>query len=194
MINTIIFDWGGVLGIDSNEYTSAILSEKFDVNKKDLQRDLNKVENIYSEGQNCEPFFTTIINMHNLSISESELENIYNSSPDNEEIVVIAKDLKNKGYNVCLFSNQMKIRSDFIRNNKDLSSFDYIFFSNEIELMKPKVEAFQYILSKIGSKAEECIFIDDNEQNIKAAENLGIKGIFFINSEQLKEKLKIILK
>ncbi len=38
---------------------------------------------------------------------------------------------------------------------------------------------------------DETIFIDDNELNIKKAEEVGIHGIVFKNAKQLKEELEI---
>ncbi len=48
------------------------------------------------------------------------------------------------------------------------------------------------MLRKIGRKSEECLFIDDNEENVKGAEKVGIKAIQGENFLQLQEELRKI--
>ena len=40
-----------------------------------------------------------------------------------------------------------------------------------------------------SAKPQECLFIDDLIENIQAAELVGIKGIHFKSSRQLKNEL-----
>ncbi|MCR5672116.1 MAG: HAD-IA family hydrolase, partial [Lachnospiraceae bacterium] len=39
------------------------------------------------------------------------------------------------------------------------------------------------LLRRYDLKAEECVFIDDTEENVVSAENLGLKGIVFTGYE-----------
>ncbi len=107
-----------------------------------------------------------------------------------EEIIVM---LKNKGVNICLLSN---ISWLFIKQYKEcpiLRHFDRLVFSAEVGLVKPNIEIFEYALDKNGFKAEETLFIDDREDNILAAENVGINGyVFDENVQKLKDYLKSI--
>ena len=45
------------------------------------------------------------------------------------------------------------------------------------------------LLDRYSVKPSQAVFIDDNLRNIKAAEELGIKGIHFHNPVQLKNEL-----
>ena len=68
--------------------------------------------------------------------------------------------------------------------------FDAVYFSHEIGVKKPDAEAYLYILDKHNLKASETVFIDDKEENIQAAEKLGIKTYWLTNKEDLYELLK----
>ena len=41
---------------------------------------------------------------------------------------------------------------------------------------------YEYILDKYGLKAEECLFIDDLERNVRGAEEVGINAVRFENN------------
>ena len=49
---------------------------------------------------------------------------------------------------------------------------------------------FEYVLDDLNIKADETIFIDDFEGNISRAQECGIKGIVFKDSNQLREELE----
>ena len=56
--------------------------------------------------------------------------------------------------------------------------------------MNPDPRIFQLALQRFGVKAEETVFIDDNPNNVAAANALGITGILFEGKDILEEKLK----
>ena len=52
------------------------------------------------------------------------------------------------------------------------------------------VKIFEALLEKYGLNANECIFIDDTEVNIRAAEKLGFYTIWLKDHTQLATLLK----
>jgi 2-haloacid dehalogenase len=68
--------------------------------------------------------------------------------------------------------------------------FDGRVVSGEEGMRKPFSEFYQLLLDRYNVKAEEALFIDDNLRNVKAAEALGITSIHFQSSWQLNEELK----
>ena len=72
---------------------------------------------------------------------------------------------------------------------KDL---DGIVVSSEEKLIKPDKRLYQILLNRYALKAESCVFIDDNLRNVKAAEELGMAAIHFINPQQLKADLSTL--
>ncbi|WP_242608612.1 HAD family hydrolase [Actinomadura formosensis] len=55
--------------------------------------------------------------------------------------------------------------------------FDAVVISAEVGMRKPDEQIFRHALGLLGLDAAECVFIDDIEHNIRAAEALGIRGI-----------------
>jgi len=72
---------------------------------------------------------------------------------------------------------------------KIYKDFDCIFNSSEVGVLKPDPEIFRHVLDAIKAKPEECLFVDDNEKNVRAAEDLGFKAILFKNNDQFFDGL-----
>lgn len=70
------------------------------------------------------------------------------------------------------------------------SLFDDCIISANVHLAKPEPEIFEYLLKKYNLTPQECIFIDDQEENIVAAQKLGITGILFEKVTTVRKKLK----
>ena len=70
-----------------------------------------------------------------------------------------------------------------------LEWFDGILVSGEEKTRKPFSGFYQKLLDKYSIDSFKAIFIDDNLRNVKAGENLGIKGIHFTDPANLKLRL-----
>lgn len=55
--------------------------------------------------------------------------------------------------------------------------FDGVYYSHLIRLRKPNTDIFEYLLADAELMPEETVFIDDLEENVAAAERLGIRGV-----------------
>jgi len=61
--------------------------------------------------------------------------------------------------------------------------FDDIVISAYERIEKPDKEIYIRSMKNLGSKAEECIFIDDRIENVRAAEELGMMGLHLKRDE-----------
>lgn len=68
--------------------------------------------------------------------------------------------------------------------------FDGIVVSGVEKMIKPEHRFYQLLLERYGINAAESVFIDDNENNIIAAKELGLHAIHFKNPEQLQSELE----
>lgn len=57
--------------------------------------------------------------------------------------------------------------------------FDVIVISAEEKVTKPTPEIYQRTLARLGQAAHETMFVDDNEENVHAARDLGIYAIHY---------------
>ncbi|TAG69800.1 MAG: hypothetical protein EAZ26_06650 [Runella slithyformis] len=71
--------------------------------------------------------------------------------------------------------NQIMNRTSGIEKLHDL--FEITFLSYEMGLMKPDPAIYLRVLEEGGMLASETLFLDDNADNIKSAQSLGIQTI-----------------
>ena len=57
--------------------------------------------------------------------------------------------------------------------------FDVVVVSCEVGLAKPDRRIFELCLSRLGVQAGETLFVDDREDNVSAAEQLGLRALHF---------------
>lgn len=102
----------------------------------------------------------------------------------------IIEQLRKKGFTLGLLSNHAKEWIIFCEKTyKYHDLFKTIVYSYEVSLSKPNKEIFKIMLDRLNVKPEDCLFIDDNKNNIAAAKKLGMKTIKFTSAEDLQRSL-----
>lgn len=71
-----------------------------------------------------------------------------------------------------------------------LNHFEGILVSGEEKMVKPDPKIYQLLMSRYNVDAPKSLFIDDNKRNIIAAEKEGMKTVHFQDPEQLYVHLK----
>lgn len=90
--------------------------------------------------------------------------------------------VKTKGYKVFILSNASEDFYTYFTKHFDLDFFDGYVVSADVHIIKPDERIYRHLLEKYDLKAEECLFIDDREDNVQGAEKVGIKGFVFRNN------------
>ena len=88
---------------------------------------------------------------------------------------------KNQGYGIYILSNASDDFYRYFPRHFDLSVFDGIVVSADVHLIKPHKEIYLYLLEKYGLNPQECLFIDDREDNVQGAKAVGMQSIRFEN-------------
>lgn len=101
------------------------------------------------------------------------------------------RSLKEKGYGVYILSNYGSWTYEHTTEQLSfLEDVDGAVFSFQVKQIKPEPEIYQSLLTKYGLNAEECVFLDDRQENIDAAKAQKIEGIVFTSYEEVVEALK----
>lgn len=185
MIKNFVFDMGGVL---------------IDVGK--LFESEKKIDpEIYSDHMigkiDCNDVREHLISKYTESSEEIlkifTAEHYRQISKVKKEMIILIRQLKKYGYQNFILSNATKDYVDFVKRNfnflEDVN--DYV-FSCDAGLRKPDREIFEFAILKFAIIPEETIYVDDLPANVKAAENLGFKGIIFEDCKQLQSEINKI--
>lgn len=70
---------------------------------------------------------------------------------------------------------------------------DKVYFSWQTGFVKPDPKAWELVLKENDLKPEDCIYFDDQEKNLKAAESVGIKSFMFTNETKLEEVVRKLM-
>ena len=95
---------------------------------------------------------------------------------------------REKGYRIYYLSNYSE--DLYYKTKEELSfieTFDGGVFSYIEKCIKPDKKIYQILLERYGIIPEQALFLDDREENIKAARELGIQGEVF--TEELLNKI-----
>ncbi|MBI2609728.1 HAD family phosphatase [Candidatus Giovannonibacteria bacterium] len=96
-------------------------------------------------------------------------------------------------YKVALLSNFPKGIEDYLAERFHIEHlFDAVVSSYNIQKKKPSLDAYRYASDQIALKPEECLFVDDSENNVLAAKEAGMRGLVFKNFEDFKEQFESI--
>ena len=129
---------------------------------------------------------------------ESEVREILKRSDETmhpvEYSVSWLRFLREQGCRIYILSNYSRYTLDLTKKDMDfLAEADGAVFSCDVHLLKPEPEIYRYLLEKYNLKAEECVFIDDRQENCDTAEAEGMHSIHFVNFPQAAKELEKML-
>jgi putative hydrolase of the HAD superfamily len=88
--------------------------------------------------------------------------------------------VRDLGLRCGLATNQQNLRGTYMRSSLGFETiFDEQFYSFELGFAKPEVGYFQAIMDRIGVAPHRVLFIDDLEDNIVGAREIGIHSELF---------------
>ena len=195
MIDTIVFDMGGVL----LDFGSHLFADRLHLSEDDrilLEQNLMRTVDWVRLDRG------TITEEEALAHACAKLPQRLHAAAEyivyrwNEPIVPIpgtaevVRELKKTGYTLYLLSNASRRQHDYWPNIPGSECFSGKVISADLHLLKPEAAIYQALFRKFSLTPANCVFIDDFPPNIEAAENAGMQGIVFYNAQQLRHELQ----
>lgn len=109
-----------------------------------------------------------------------------------EGMAALIRDLKARGYRCYLLSNTSLRVETYWQDFEALRLLEERFISARVRLMKPDPAIYEAMCRTFGIAAEESVFIDDRPENVRGAEQVGMRGIWFpaYDVEALRKNLE----
>ncbi|TKZ36218.1 HAD-IA family hydrolase [Brachyspira catarrhinii] len=200
MIKNIISDIGNVLF----EFdTTGFINKNIEAEDKEKFFDLvfgNENWQLMDKGdlafEDARKYFLSVYPKYKDSLNklfDSSLTLCLNMNNNN---INILKEYKEKCYNIYYLSNMSVETFQCINKKTDFFETTCIggIVSAYEKMIKPSEEIYKLLLNRFNLKAEECLFIDDNLNNVNSALKLGFNSFQLKNMSDMRFELEKILK
>jgi len=193
-IKAIVFDLGNVLiPFDYN-----IIINKLDLIEEGLGK---RFYNLYQINYHLhrayeksaittEEFLSNMLNFTEHKIDGETFCKIYSEIfTVNEKLTRLLPVFK-QNYKLILLSNTNYIHQQYgYKHYKFFEHFDKLFLSHEVKAVKPEPEIYNAVMYYTKLKPNEHLFIDDVQEYIDGAKNMGWNAIRFISNFRLEKEL-----
>ena len=127
---------------------------------------------------------------YEIKIFYKEWEHMF-SGPIQENVAIFNKLKQSGKYKIYALTNWSAEKWDkALELFPFFNNFDGVVVSGKEKCRKPFPEIYSILLNRFSISPENAIFIDDNKENIIAAQSLNLNGIHFQNKENLQLKLQ----
>jgi len=199
MIRNIVFDLGNVLiSFRPEEY---LLKNNYpEAKRKIIHSDIfGSIEWLLLDNGEISTMEAIDRIAEKSSLRREEIALIFNKRTeimsDIDENVKLIPRLKKDGYRLYYLSNfPVDIFDEVKRSYSFFKYFDGGIISAVVRYSKPNPEIFRLLLEKYGLSANECLFIDDHEENTIVAVSIGMKGFFTSGSTNISDEFLKSLK
>lgn len=191
-VKLLVFDMGHVFVDFDWEAVCQGFCAKANRSREEFAHVLSYIGSLgYEQGKISTADFLNELNRKlSASITLEEFTVLWNHTfVENQEMATLLTTLR-KQRPLYLLSNTNENHYGFLQSTYDVARhFDGLVLSYEVGYAKPDRKIYEEVLARSGFAASECLFIDDLEPNVKAAEAVGMRAIRFVSVDDLKQRL-----
>jgi putative hydrolase of the HAD superfamily len=112
-------------------------------------------------------------------------ERYFDHLEPNHDMIEFMQELRGEGYKLAICTNNVREWEPLWRAMLPVDEiFDVVVDSAFVGARKPEPEIYELTLARLDVAAPVALLIDDIELNCKAAEELGIRSVWFRHTEQ----------
>jgi glucose-1-phosphatase len=187
-IKALVFDLGNTLVKIEYEPLIMILNLDDKYNEIEIYNSLAEPAQEFEKGViNPESFYRVVEKELKLGVSFEKFKIAWCSVATDcvDGMERLLKILKAK-YPIYLLSNTNELHFEYMMKKFPvLNCMKDFFLSYEIGVMKPNIEIYRFMLKNMMLDPSEIIFIDDKEENVTNAKQLGIDAVRFTTADEL---------
>ena len=189
----VLFDLFGVIARDQRPGALAQMAASCNVPEDAFTKAYWDMRPPYDAGRQSAPeYWAAVLRLlsHPLDpdmIEMMRLADIDSWSRVDRRMVAYAQSLRTRA-KVAVLSNIPADHADaFLAAQPWLRNLDHLAFSGKINIAKPDPAAFHHCVTALGASPADFLFVDDREQNARAAQATGMTGHVFTGLRELVE-------
>jgi putative hydrolase of the HAD superfamily len=194
MIKAVLFDFGGVLAEEGFYEGLKTIGRKNGLDPEAFFKTADSLiyETGYLVGASDEAaFWNAVRNAAGVTGSDEELRReILDRFVLRPGMMAAVDRLRAAGTTAAMLSDQTNWLQEISGQTGLFRHFDRVFNSFDIHKSKRDATVFGEVCSALGAKPEETLFIDDNLNHIKRAQDQGLHTIHFTTIDDFKEQLR----
>jgi putative hydrolase of the HAD superfamily len=103
----------------------------------------------------------------------------------NPPMIELMRELRGRGLRMAMLTNNVREWEPLWRAMLPVDEiFEQVVDSGFVGHRKPERRIYEITVERLGVPFERCLFVDDLEPNIRAAEELGMRAVHFRDNEQ----------
>lgn len=194
-VNALIFDMGGVVLFFDHMLTCRRLANLTNHTPAEVYNLIFKeeLEQLYDEGKiSTREFYRSVMQRLGLNIRFDRYREIWtNIFEENIQMTDLIRRLRKSNHLIYLLSNTNELHFEYVTSRFSIiNEFDEYILSYEVGNRKPDISMFRAAMKKSGLPPNKHIYIDDIDEFVRAAQSIGMKGIAFRSTQQLKNELR----
>lgn len=195
MVRSVISDLGKVILFFDNSIFFRKLAEFCPITAMDIAERVHKNRDLirsFDTGKiSPDGFYRKVIKRLDARVDQNTFFTLYcDIFSLNTPVLDVLAGLRGR-YRLILLSNTDIKRFGFIRDSfPEIFIFAEYVLSFEVGYLKPHPQIYKEALKKAEARAEECVFIDDIEENIEGAKKVGLETLLYKPQTDLKAELR----
>lgn len=112
----------------------------------------------------------------------------------NIELLDFLMQVRSQGIKTAILSNTIAIYQE-AQEEAGISKwdgFDPILYSWEVEMLKPNRDIFELAVERLGARPEEIVFIDDKEEHLNGAKQVGLRTVLFDDTDSTIARIRAL--
>ena len=194
-ITTLFFDVGGVILTNGWDHVSREEAARhFQYDYEAVEERHQHVAQAFECGQlSLANYLKEVVFFQDRSFTEDEYVRFMErqSKPHASSVEVLRQLSKQGQYQLATVNNESLHLNLYRIKAFDLTDYFTAFFSScFLGVTKPDCEIFRKALHITQREGKECLFVDDREENVAAAQECGIRAVHLSHPHQLAETLQ----
>jgi putative hydrolase of the HAD superfamily len=192
----VVFDYGEVISFSPNEADRAALLAVADVPDEAFWPAYWQRRDELDEGTlSITDYWRFVSDRVGADWSDARIHQLWvadfrswlSADPGTVDVLV---ELRDGGTRTALLSNAGRDFGSYFRHSPLGALFERVFVSGELGMIKPDARIFEHVVDELGISADQMVFIDNKDVNVRGAESIGGRGHVFTGAAELRRYLE----
>ncbi|MFH4978056.1 hypothetical protein AB6A40_004765 [Gnathostoma spinigerum] len=125
------------------------------------------------------------------NMTSDNILSVFNNMKQDPDWMRVLFKLRENGIKTALLTNNVKKKGNITFTHMDYSIFDLVVMSAVEGIRKPDPEIFRRTAKRLDVRPEECVFVDDFEENCKGAKSIGMGAIWERNFDAISAIMEL---